>query len=144
MVENRIHVRIGGLTGCSTCDAGKGCGAGVFGKLFRRKPVVMEFDNEVDARDGQAVVVGLKESVFLALVVRLYLLPLLAGLAGAIAGNILAGGLHLSDSATDWMVLAAAVVCAGAAVLLIRSRPVEFPGNAAVHVVRIGQCEVFE
>jgi sigma-E factor negative regulatory protein RseC len=144
VVEDRIHVRIGGLTGCSACDAGKGCGAGVFGKLLRRKPVVMEFDNEIDARDGQAVVVGLKESVFLALVVRLYLFPLLAGLAGAITGNILAGGLHLSDSTTDWLVLAAAVVFAGVAVLLIRSRPVEFPGDAAVHVVRIGQCEVFE
>lgn len=142
--EGRILVRLGASTGCSACDAGKGCGAGVFGKLLRRKPVEMEFDNDVGAQAGQSVVVGLKESVFLALVLRLYLAPLLAGLAGAIAGNIIALGLQLPDSATDLLVLAAAVVCAGAVAVMIRSRPVEFPGDSAVHVLRIGQCEVFE
>ena len=104
----------------------------------------MEFENEIGAQAGQPVVVGLQESLFMVLLARLYLLPLLAGLAGAVIGNVIAGGLQLADSATDLTVLTAAVVFAGAVALRIRSQPVEFPGGVAVHVLRIGQCEVLE
>ena len=78
----RVRVRLGGTTGCTACDAGRGCGAGVFGRLLRRRPVELEFDNHVGAEPGQAVMVGLPESLFLALTLRLYLLPLLAGVLG--------------------------------------------------------------
>jgi sigma-E factor negative regulatory protein RseC len=141
---DRIRVRIGATSGCSACDAGRGCGAGVFGRLLRRKPVVMEFENSLDAKTGQPVVIGLQESLFLRLVVRLYLLPLLAGLLGAIVGKLAAEGLQLADSATDLAVLVAAIVFFAAVGFWIRSRPVEFPVDLAVHVLRIGQCEVLE
>ena len=66
----RASVRLGGQTGCAACDAGRGCGAGLFGRLLRRRPVVLEFDNHLDARCGQEVLVGLSERWFLQLVAR--------------------------------------------------------------------------
>jgi sigma-E factor negative regulatory protein RseC len=80
-------VRLGGRSGCAACDAGRGCGAGVFGRLLRRRPVVLPLGNAVGAQRGQAVIVGLPESWFLSLVARFYLYPLVAGLVGASLGH---------------------------------------------------------
>jgi sigma-E factor negative regulatory protein RseC len=74
--ESSVVVRIGGQTGCSACDEGKGCGAGLFGRLLKRKPLELElpnhFDSLNDIQGGQAVSVGLSESLFLKMVFRLY------------------------------------------------------------------------
>ena len=43
-----VQVRVGGQSGCAACDAGKGCGAGLFGKLLRRNPVELELVNEIE------------------------------------------------------------------------------------------------
>jgi sigma-E factor negative regulatory protein RseC len=89
--EDHILVRLGGQSGCSACDNGTGCGAGVFGKLFRRKPVLLELPkNGLTLKAGQMVVLGIPEGAYLRLVFSYYGLPLLAGLAGAIAGHTFA------------------------------------------------------
>lgn len=136
----RISVRLGASTGCSACDAGKGCGAGVFGRLLRRKPVVLDFENAVDAAPGQAVVVGLPESLFLALVRRLYLYPLLGGLAGAVAGHLAAASLGWPAGATDLAALVTGLVAATLVIRLGRRRPMEFSAHAAVHLLRKTDC----
>ena len=138
----RARVLLGGASGCSACDEGKGCGAGVFGRLLRRRPVEMDLRNTVDANPGQAVVVGLPESLFLALALRLYLYPLLAGMAGAVAGYVLAGGLQAGDFWTDFSALAAAIAAAAAVIYRNRRRRMEFPGDNAVHLLRTGECKV--
>jgi len=139
--DTRVGVRLGGTSGCSACDAGKGCGAGVFGRLLQRKPVTLEADNSVNAAIGQAVMVGLPESLFLALVVRLYLLPLLGGLGGALVGHLLAGNAGLSPANTDLAALAGVVVGIGAVLWLNRRRQIEFPRSIAVHLVRKLECQ---
>jgi len=106
-------VRLGGNSGCPACDAGKGCGAGIFGRLLQRKPTVLDLENVIDARVGQPVVVGLPESVFLRLVFHLYLLPLLAGLAGAVIGHYLSVKNQSGPSVTDGIALLGAIVAAG-------------------------------
>ena len=139
-----VRVRLGGTSGCAACDRGKGCGAGVFGRLLKRKPVELDFRNTVDANPGQAVIVGLPESLFLALALRLYLYPLLAGIAGAVAGHVLAGKLYAGDFWTDLSALAAAVLAASAAIKWNRRRRMEFPGENAVHLLRTVDCKVVE
>ena len=91
IANGRASVRLGGMSGCPSCDAGKGCGAGVFGRLLKRNPVELELENGIDAADGQAVMVGISEGIYLRLITRLYLLPLLAGLAGAAVAFYLSG-----------------------------------------------------
>lgn len=140
--DGRVRVRVGRSSGCSACDAGKGCGAGVFGRLLERKPVVLEIDNTVDAFPGQGVVVGLPESVFLALVLRLYLYPLLAGLAGAAAGHALASWFAAGDLWVDASALLLALAAGFFVAIVNRRRPVEFPGESVVHLLRTVECEV--
>jgi sigma-E factor negative regulatory protein RseC len=135
--EHVVRVRLGGTSGCSACDAGRGCGAGVFGKLLRRRPVELDFDNTLDVRTGQAVMVGLPESLFLALATRLYLVPLLGGLAGAAAGHLLAGAAGYDGAARDAAALAGAVLLAAGALRAARWRRMEFPPDLAVKMLRI-------
>ena len=129
-------VRLGGSSGCPACDAGKGCGAGVFGRLLQRKPAVLDLDNTLDAHAGQAVVVGLPESLFLRLVFRLYLTPLLAGLAGAALGHYLSVRAGAGPAVTDGLSLLGAIMAALIALAWSRKRSREFPNAIAVHLLR--------
>jgi sigma-E factor negative regulatory protein RseC len=134
---SEARVRLGGSSGCSACDAGKGCGAGVFGRLLQRRPVVLNLDNRVGAVNGQPVIVGLPESLFLNLLTRLYLFPLLAGLGGAVIGNYLGGRWAMSSWASDILTLFGALLCGAALIQWNRKRFMEFPANVTVHMLRV-------
>lgn len=99
--DGRVRVRLGGASGCAACDAGRGCGAGVLGRWLARRPVELELVDPVGVRTGQAVMVGLPESVFLRLVGLLYGLPLAAGLAGAGIGHYFMQRMSGSPAAAD-------------------------------------------
>lgn len=131
-----VSVRLGGTSGCPACDAGRGCGAGIFGRLLNRKPVVLDLSNGLDSRVGQAVIVGLPESLLLRLVLRLYLLPLLAGLAGAALGHYIAVRNNAVDGMVDGFALLGAVLAGAMALAWNRRQENEFPAGNAVHVLR--------
>jgi sigma-E factor negative regulatory protein RseC len=134
-------VQLGGTSGCPACDAGKGCGAGVFGRLLQRKPVVLKLNNRPGAQPGQSVLVGLPEALFLSLVFGFYLFPLLAGLAGAAIGHYVSVRLQVGTIAQDSMALFGGVL-AGAFVLRWKSqdrraRSEKLPGKPAVQLLEI-------
>lgn len=135
------EVRLGGASGCARCDAGKGCGAGIFGRLLRRKPVSVMLSNTVSARPGQAVIVGIPEALFLNLVFRFYLFPLLTGVVGAAIGHYVAVAAQLGPSGTDAATLLAGLA-AGLAVIFASGRAArEFPELSIVHLLRIAAYE---
>ena len=135
------EVRLGGTTGCASCDAGRGCGAGIFGRLLKRKPVVLSIENTVDARKDQPVMVGIPESVFLRLVTRLYLFPLLAGIAGASAGYYFSTLGRFSSGSADLFTLLGGLV-SGVTVLIWSGRSArEFPGRIIVHLLRVVEIQ---
>ena len=79
-------VQVGGRSGCSACDDGRGCGAGVFAQLLDSRKARIRVENTLECRPGEPVLLGLPENTYLALVARLYGLPLVAGLlAGVLA-----------------------------------------------------------
>ena len=135
--NGQLRVRLGGQSGCTACDAGKGCGAGVFGRLLNRKPLILEFENTIGAVRDQAVMVGLPEKLFLRLLSRFYLLPLLTGLAGAIAGHYLSGKADAGPAVADAATLAGALVAGGFVLRHYRKKPLEFSGISAVHLLRV-------
>lgn len=141
-------VRLGGNSACAACNAGKGCGAGIFGRLLKRKPVVLELHNGPDVRIGQSVMVGLPETLFLRLVFNFYLFPLLAGLAGAAFGHYVSVKLQLGFAATDGLALLGAVVAGTLALLWNRQRngnpPGEFPRKITVHLLRVVEPGIAE
>jgi len=137
VVNGKACVRLGGSSGCSSCDAGRGCGAGVFGRLLKRKPVILELENQVGAQQGQPVMVGIPEALYLRMIARLYLYPLLAAIAGAAIGYYLFVSAE-SDPASSDMITLLCGLAGGAAVILwnrIGSR--EFPASFIVHLLRI-------
>lgn len=80
-------VRLGRSAGCPACEAGKGCGAGVFGKLLNRRHIDICVSSAPRAEAGSAVMLGISERLFLDLAWRLYGMPLLAGLAGGLIAH---------------------------------------------------------
>jgi len=126
-----VLVRIGGQTGCTACDEGRGCGAGLFGKLLKRNPVELELSNDTGAREGEAVQLGLSESLFMKLVFRLYAWPLIAGLTGAFVAYRLAVSAGASPGIVDLATAAGGVI--GALLILIfwnrASKPDIGPGD---------------
>lgn len=138
---DRADITIGATTGCTACASGQGCGAGIFGKLWRRKPVLLTIENSISARPGQSVIVGIPEQMFLLLVARLYFLPLLAALVGGLAGQWLAGMTQLANIAgpvaADFGALLGAIVLCGLALWSLRHSPGPEAGDLKVKLMRV-------
>ncbi len=77
-----LCVRMGSQPGCTACDNGKGCGAGLFASLIRHKPVVLELArNGLDVEAGQMLTIAFPEQVYMKMVLVCYGWPLMAALA---------------------------------------------------------------
>lgn len=137
IANGRAKVRLGGMSGCPSCDAGKGCGAGVFGRLLRRNPVELELENGINASDGQAVMVGISEGIFLRFITRFYLVPVLAGLTGAGIGYYLSVLMESGHAGSDAITLLGGLACGAATVLWNRKARMEFPEAFIVHLLRV-------
>lgn len=117
----RICVRLGPGSGCQACDAGEGCGAGLFGRLLKRRPIELEFEYAGGVSAGQAVSVAIDEAVYLRLVCRLYLWPLLGGLAVAWLSHQIAVAVEASMAKADLAALFGLMLGATAIVQWTRS-----------------------
>lgn len=116
----------------------------MFGRLLRRRPVILEFDNHLDARCGQAVLIGVSERWFLLLATRFYLVPLLAGLAGAAFGHYLSVMLQTATTGRDFLTLMGGAAAGAVALWRNRARPVDGPDVFTVHLLRViedTECE---
>ena len=134
---NLAEVRLGGSTGCVRCDAGEGCGAGVFGRLLKRKPAVVSLENTVSARPGQAVMVGIPETLFLRMTARFYLVPLLAGVVGAAVGHYLSGLGGVAPAGSDAITLLCGLASGAAVLGWNRADAREFPESIIVRLLRV-------
>ena len=137
VANGKACVRLGGASGCPSCDAGRGCGAGVFGRLLKRKPVILELENRVNARQGQPVMVGIPEASFLRMIARLYLYPLLAAIAGAALCYYLSGLAESGPASSDMITLMGGLTGGAAVILWNRKASREFPDSFIVHLLRI-------
>jgi len=130
-----IWVRIGSQTGCSACDNGNGCGAGVFAKLLRRKPVTIELERGgVDVGVGQMVTLAIPEQVYLKMVLAYYGWPLLAALGGAIAGFGLGTRFQFGSLSLDLATLAVGLLAGIFALRLSKRRDAVGTLMNAMHV----------
>ena len=120
---DRIWVRLGSQSGCSACDNGKGCGAGLFARLLRRKPAIIELArNNLDIEAGQMLTLAFPEQVFIKLVLASYGWPLVGALSGAFLGYSLSAWLQFGPAMIDLVTLLAALLAGGFVMRLIRNR----------------------
>lgn len=112
--DERIWVRMGSQTGCSACDNGHGCGAGVFAKLLQRKPAIIELPRQnVDVKPGQMVTLAFPEQVYLKMVLAYYGWPLLVAIIGAAVAYALGGWLQLGPVMLDVITLLGGLLAGG-------------------------------
>ena len=117
--DDRMWVRMGSQSGCTACDNGNGCGAGVFAKLLQNKPVIMELQRtDANIQPGQMVTLGFEEQVYLKLVFANYGWPLLAALAGAFAAYQLGAWANFNAGLLDLATLVGSLLSGG---LVLRS-----------------------
>ena len=111
--DEKLWVRMGSQSGCTACDNGKGCGAGLFARLMQREPVILELAREgLEVKVGQMLTLAFPEKLYLKLVFVSYGWPLLAALAGAIIGYMVGTGLQLIPVLIDVLTLAAGILAA--------------------------------
>ena len=121
--EKRVWVHLGSQTGCTACDNGNGCGAGIFAKLLQRKPVILELArNDMSVEPGQMVTLAFSEQVYLKLVFASYGWPLLAALAGAFVGHGLGTWLAVGSGLIDLAALSGGLLAGVFVMRLIKNR----------------------
>jgi len=74
---------------CGACNVRKGCGTAVLAKVLGQRRLHLRVLNRINARVGDAVVIGIAESSLVRGSLAVYALPLVALFAGAVAGNVL-------------------------------------------------------
>ena len=116
-----VWVRVGSQSGCSACDNGNGCGAGVFAKLLQRQSVVIKLPRKnIDIQPGQMVTLAFPEQVYLKVVLAHYGWPLLAALTGAAAAFALGRELQLGGATLDLATLLGGLLAGGMMVHVLR------------------------
>jgi len=96
-IENAVaYVHAERKSSCSGCSESS-CGTSVLANFFGQKTPIYRVSNEVGAKVGDRVVVGLNESDLFKGTLLLYLFPLLLLFVGAVAGSALAVSAEAKD-----------------------------------------------
>ena len=136
--DERMWVRMGSRSGCTACDNGNGCGAGVFSKLLQGKPVIIELAcTDSSIRPGQMVTLGFPEQTYLKLVFAYYGWPLLAALMGAFLAYRIGIWLQPGPAILDLVTLAGGLLAGG---LVLRSLK---KGDSAGELLKSLQATVY-
>jgi len=88
---------------CGTCSTRKGCGTAVLAKVLGQRRIHLRVLNRINARIGDAVVIGISESGLVRGSLAVYAAPLSGLFAGAIAGDFL--GHHFFPGSPDPMAI---------------------------------------
>ncbi len=96
-IEHAVaYVQAERKSSCSGCSESS-CGTSVLANYFGQKAPLYRASNEVGAKVGDRVVVGLDESALFKGTLLLYLFPLLLLFVGAVAGSALAVSAEAKD-----------------------------------------------
>lgn len=79
-------------TACGLCGQTRGCGMSIWGRLLGHGPRVFRAVNQLDAKVGDIVVVGIEENAVLSNSTMIYGIPLAAMLAGALLSGVMPSG----------------------------------------------------
>jgi sigma-E factor negative regulatory protein RseC len=100
-------------TTCGGCAARKGCGTATLAKVLGKRRLRLRVVNQINARVGDNVVIGISESGLLRGSLAVYAVPLLGLFMGALIGSVLDSQLFSAGSDTLSIAGAAAGFAAG-------------------------------
>ncbi len=107
---------------CGACNVRKGCGTAVLAKILGQRRIHLRVLNRINARVGDAVVIGIPESALVRGSLAVYAAPLAGLFAGAIAGDLLGSLFFQGGSDLPSIIGALAGIAAGLAWLKRFSR----------------------
>lgn len=93
------EVEVQRRSACGGCGASGSCGISALDRYFGRRISLLRVANDIGARPGDAVVIGLSETAMLRAALAAYLAPLLGLLLGAIGAQAIADALAWSSQA---------------------------------------------
>jgi len=82
--ESTATLEIERKTACGLCGQTRGCGNSIWGKLFAHQSTAFKAQNNINAKIGDSVIVGINEKALVKSALLLYILPLATMLIGAI------------------------------------------------------------
>ena len=103
---------------CGACNVRKGCGTAVLAKVLGQRRVHLRVINRINARVGDAVVIGISESGLVRGSLAVYAVPLAGLFAGAIAGDFL--GKYFFAGGSDPVAIAGALAGLGAGLFWLK------------------------
>ncbi len=118
---------------CGGCAAKGGCGTSLLAAWLPQRRLTFRLRNEIGAKSGDTVIVGLDESLLQRSSLLLYAAPLLGLLAGAILGERLFLRLGLP---TELGAVLSGLLGLSAALLVVHRRT-GLHGSGGVHGVRL-------
>jgi len=87
-------------TPCGLCGQTRGCGISLWGRLFGHRSNIFKAVNQINAKAGDAVIVGIEEQALLFSSMLVYGIPLATLLVGALlAGVLVPSELHADRNA---------------------------------------------
>lgn len=87
--DDHVMLEIERRTACGLCGQKRGCGNATWGKLLRHDSHEFAADSEINVNVGDSVVVGIDERIVLGSAFYLYIVPLMAMLAGTVLADAL-------------------------------------------------------
>ena len=113
--EGRLVLQAQTQSSCGSCEASKGCGTSLLAKVVGRKFTRFQAENNIDAKVGDTVVVGIAEDALLKGSMIMYVLPIFGMLLFAVLADYF---LSTNGQYRDLLVAAFAVtgLIAGAAI----------------------------
>lgn len=82
---------------CGSCAVNKSCGTSTVAKMFGDREHRVYARNQIQAHEGDTVVVGISEATLLKGSLLLYLMPLLALIVGGLLGELMAGQMGFDE-----------------------------------------------
>lgn len=83
---------------CGSCSVNKGCGTGVISKVVGQRTTRVRAINEINAKMGDEIVIGLNDEALVRGSLAVYAAPLLAMLLMALLGDLVGRELQLNSS----------------------------------------------
>lgn len=94
---SHAHLEIERTSPCGLCGATRGCGVSMWGRLFGHRSRSFAVNNDLDAAEGDHVIVGVDESVLLNGSLSVYLVPVVLVCLGGLLGSTMAVARSTSD-----------------------------------------------
>ncbi len=86
-VENaQTWVEIKGSQGCHQCGQKSSCGTSILSSLFKKEPQFFRVNNQINAKKGEQVIIGIPENIFLKASFLGFIVPLLSMIFFAMIG----------------------------------------------------------